>query len=113
MGAITVAWPELQNEHGGRLLWFGSWLVGDDGSEGAWFYTGRGGERASYTLPPEATGVRVRRWLNEGLEPEYADVSSLGTVLSLHPERLDFDVRQRFSRLPVEFDDPADARRVR
>lgn len=103
MDAITVAWPEVENEHGGRLLWFGSWLVGDDGAEGPWFYTGRGGERGSYRPPPEATGLRVRRWLNEGLEPEYADLLSLAVSAPVYPERLDFDLRQPFSRLPADF----------
>lgn len=113
MGEITVAWPALENEHGGRLLWFGSWLVSDDGSEGPWFYTGRGGEYGSYHPPPEATGLRVRRWLNEGLEPEYADVLSLSAISTLSPERLDFDVRQEFSRLPEQFAEPAETRRMR
>ncbi|MCC7364336.1 MAG: hypothetical protein IT303_08170 [Dehalococcoidia bacterium] len=104
MGEITVEWPAQENEHGGRLLWFGSWLVGESGAEGEWFYTGRGGVRETYRVPPVASGVRIRRWPNEGLDAEYADVVGLGGLARLCPERLDFDVRQRFSRLPVDFE---------
>src|SRR5262249_14564287 len=71
MPSITVTWPVVENEHGWDMLWFGAWLVGNDGSEGPWFYNGRGGESSSYDVPPVATGVRFRRWPNEGLDAEY------------------------------------------
>jgi hypothetical protein len=100
MTAITVAWPDSANEHGGRMLWFGSWLTGDQGSEGAWFYSGRGGERQSYPIPPGATGVRIRRWPNEGLDAEYADVLVHELPEQLAADALDFDAPQPFSLLP-------------
>ena len=83
------------------MLWFGSWLAGTDGSEGAWFYSGRGGDVLSYDIPSSATGLRIRRWPNEGLDAEFADIMSLpqnGDVLVV--EDLDFDTRQPFSSLP-------------
>jgi hypothetical protein len=100
---LTIDWPEEQNEHGGRLLWFGSWLFGDQGEEGPWFYTGRGGERSTCSVPAGASGLRIRRWPNEGLEAEYADLLSLEGVTEIRADWLDFDARQQFSRLPVDF----------
>ncbi len=100
MTSITVAWPDAPNEHGGRMLWFGSWLTGHQGFEGAWFYSGRGGERTSYPIPPGATGLRIRRWPNEGLDAEYADVLVHEAPESLAAEALDFDAPQPFSLLP-------------
>jgi hypothetical protein len=110
MGSITVTWPEVENEHGAAMLWFASWLKGDDGSEGKGFYSGRGGDRQSYPGPPDATGLRIRRWPNEGLDAEYVDVIPLGDVHrvapaldsgALDPGSLDFDAPQRFSRLEL------------
>ena len=71
---ITVHWPQLSNEDGYGLLWFASWIVDDEGVEGDWFYSGRGGETQTTPVPDEAIGVRVRRWPSEGIEAEYADV---------------------------------------
>ncbi len=99
---VEIAWPALPNEHGGRMLWFGSWLVGHEGAEAAWFYSGRGGERGCYTVPPDATGLRIRRWPNEGFDAEYADVLDLSACRELKPADLDFDRRQRFSLLEEE-----------
>lgn len=101
MSEIAIAWPAERNEHGDPMLWVGSWLVGRNGEEGDGIYTGRGGERRAYTVPATVTGLRIRRWPNEGLEPEYVDVLDLGAMGELRPERLDFDIRQPFSRLDL------------
>ena len=99
MHELVVTLPEETNEHGDRMLWYGSWLVGADGVEGEGFYSGRGGGVGRYTVPSAAVGLRMRRWPNEGLEPEYADVLDLARVRELGAGDLDFDVRQRFSML--------------
>jgi hypothetical protein len=98
MSELAIAWPAEQNEHGGQMLWAGAWLVGGAGEEGPAIYSGRGGEAGRYRVPAAATGVRIRRWPNEGLEPEYADVLDLNGN-ELRPEHLDFDRKQPFSRL--------------
>jgi hypothetical protein len=103
MRQVVVHWPADRDEHGGKMLWFGSWLVGAEGAEAGWFYSGRGGESGSYEIPAEATGIRVRRWPNEGLEPEYADIVPLNGAGELSAGDLDFDHRQQFSRLPADF----------
>ena len=103
MQSITVAWPHEENEHGAPMLWFGSWLRGDDGSEGLGFYSGRGGDKTSYAVPPDATGLRIRRWPNEGLDAEYVDVVPLSEVHEVAAAALDFDSPQRFSRLQLIF----------
>ncbi len=100
MDELTVAWPSTENEHGEPMLWFGSWLVGDAGGEGGWFYSGRGGTRARYSAPNGVTGVRIRRWPNEGFDAEYVDLLDLNGGAEIHPAELDFDVRQRYSLLP-------------
>lgn len=99
MQSITVDWPAATNEHGRPMLWFASWLSGSDGAEGAWFYSGRGGGADSYRVPVEATGLRVRRWPNEGLDAEYADLTRLEGLTRVVAEALNFDVAQPFSRL--------------
>ena len=103
MPEITIEWPAERNEHGRPLRWFGSWLVDDGGVEGPWFYSGHGGARQSCAMPPEAIGLRIRRWPNEGLDAEYADIVPINGVREVHPGQLNFDVRQDFSLLPVEF----------
>jgi hypothetical protein len=85
------------------MLWFGSWLVGDCGSEGGWFYSGRGGEDGVYAVPSDVTGVRIRRWPSDGLDPEYCDLPPPERDIELALEALDFDTRQRFSLLPEDF----------
>ncbi|MHB8577219.1 MAG: hypothetical protein ACYDCQ_18055 [Dehalococcoidia bacterium] len=96
---MAVSWPDLPNEHGGRMLWFGSWLAEGVDLEAGWFYSGRGGVRDEYRVPVGAAGLRIRRWPNEGLDPEYVDVLDFATLSELRPDELDFDVQQRFSRL--------------
>ena len=100
MVSVTVHWPRVPNEHGGTTLWFGSWLVGDSGGEGAKFYSGRGGDVDTYVAPHRATGLRIRRWPNEGLDAEYADVLELPPGQSLSADDLDFDTRQKYANIP-------------
>lgn len=99
MPELAITWPVEDNEHGEQMLWVGTWLVGGSGLEGEGIYSGRGGEQRVYAVPATATGLRVRRWPNEGLDAEYVDVLDLSTRRELRPEQLDFDVRQPFSRL--------------
>lgn len=98
MGTIRVLWPAETNEHGRPLLWFASWLTGDAGVEGEWFYSGHGGTDGEYPVPPYATGVRIRRWPNEGLDAEYTDILDLAAARHLSAAALDFDSTQPFSR---------------
>jgi hypothetical protein len=100
--SIRIRWPEVPNEQGRPMLWFGSWLTGGDGQEAEWFHSARGGAAGTYPVPPHATGLRIRRWPNDGLEAEYADLLDLGTLTDLVATDLDFDTRQRFSLLPME-----------
>ena len=86
------------------MLWFASWLRGNDGAEGAWFYSGHGGGSETYPVPPESTGLRIRRWPNEGLDAEYADILTITDSGHLAAESLDFDAPQRFSRLASHFE---------
>lgn len=51
-----------------------------------------------YPIPAEATGLRIRRWPNEGLDAEYSDVLALDRLSQLFPSSLDFDATQPFSR---------------
>jgi hypothetical protein len=103
MADITIDWPAQRNEHGRPLLWFASWLVGDDGSEGEAIYNGRGGEQTRCPVPRAAIGLRIRRWPNEGFDAEYVDLIPVNGTGTIHPDQLDFDVRQRFSLLPEDF----------
>ena len=83
------------------MLWFGSWLVGSIGEEGSWFYSGRGDSSDRYPVPDFATGLRIRRWPNEGLDAEYVDLVPAPVGAELEPAQLDFDARQGFSLLPA------------
>ena len=97
------------NEHGRPMLWFGSWLSGSGGGEGLWFYSGRGGCFESYEVPAEATGLRIRRWPNEGLDAEYADITAFAELSNLDVTSLDFDAPQPFSRLSFTHSTPQEA----
>ncbi len=101
MYAITVSWPAEINEQGRPMLWFGSWLRADEGAEGDWFYSGRGGESSAYPVPEWATGLRIRRWPNEGFDAEYCDLLDLHALAEVAAGSLDFESPQRFSRLPA------------
>ncbi len=100
---LTIHWPDELNEHGWPMLWFGSWLTGEDGWESGWFYRGRGNLSEGYPIPADASGFRIRKWPSEGIDPEYADVSFNG-VSEFWAEKLDFDVEKEHSRLPQRFD---------
>ena len=100
--ALTLHWPELMNEEGFGLLWFGSWIVDDEGVEGEWFYSGRGGETQTAAIPEEAIGVRIRRWPSEGLEAEYADMLLGREPDEVWAEQLNFDTKQPFARIPAD-----------
>ena len=90
---IVVEWASETNEEGGPTRWLGSWLVSGDAVEGAWFYGGYGGERTTHAVPAGATGIRVRKWLSEGLDPEYIDVGLNGETV-VQTGALDFDAPQ-------------------
>jgi hypothetical protein len=92
---LVVDWPAAENEHGGQLLWHGSWLLGEDGVEGDEFYRGRGGTTGSYDVPPGTAGVRIRRWPHEAFGPEYADIVPLPPGRRITAGDLDFE------RMPV------------
>ena len=100
--AFTVHWPELENEHGYGLLWLGSWIIDDEGAEGDWFYSGRGGSTQTEAIPDDAIGVRIRRWPSEGLEAEYVDVLLSDHVTEVWAQQLNFDVKQPFARIPAD-----------
>jgi hypothetical protein len=100
---IRIDWPAQRNVHGGSALWFAAWLVGDAGEEAGALYNGRGGESTTGDVPPDATGIRFYRWINEGLDPEYCDIDLPASVFD--PANLDFDRAQRFSRLRLHPDD--------
>ncbi len=100
MTSITVHWPRVPNEHGDTMLWFGSWLVGNDGREGPSIYSGRGGDVDTYQAPDGATGLRVRRWPNEGLDAEYADLLQLDPAITISADELNFDSRQPYTHIP-------------
>ena len=99
--ALAIEWPEAVNEHGDPMLWFGAWLVGDEGVEGEWFHSGRGTAQTSHTVPAAATGVRLRRWPNEGLAPEYADLVPVPSDPVRAADVL-FEREQPFSLLPAD-----------
>ncbi|MEX0781327.1 MAG: hypothetical protein WD557_01670 [Dehalococcoidia bacterium] len=100
--SIRIDWPNVDNEQGRPMLWFGSWLTGSDGSEAEWFHSARGAAAATYPVPAHATGIRVRRWPSDGLDAEYADLLDLERITDIVATDLDFDTRQQFSLLPVE-----------
>lgn len=102
-GSIRIHWPEVANEQGRPMLWFGSWLVDGNGREGGWFHSGRGGAESAHAVPGDVIGIRIRRWPNDGLEPEYADLVPLNGTTELTATELEFDRRQQFSLLPEDF----------
>lgn len=96
---VTVQFPVAQNEQGESTLWLASWLWGNSGEEGGWFYSGRGGEEVAVAPPSGAGGIRIRRWVSDGLPPEYADWA-LATGLLL-AGALDFDRPQPHARFSL------------
>jgi len=95
-----VTWQAGKNEQERPLLWFGSWLVGEDGEEGDWFYSGFGETPTEHEAPEGVTGIRIRRWPSEGLDPEYVDIP-LAERVELDVNTLDFYREQAYSRLRI------------
>ena len=62
---LIIDWGEADKAAGDRKRWMGSWVVARDGEEGDYFHEGPGGEVATYTVPPEAIGIRLRWWPSE------------------------------------------------
>jgi|SRR5579883_45948 hypothetical protein len=89
---VRIQWAALTNEQRGPMRWLGSWVVREDGTEGAWFYSGFGSESTTHDVPPEALAVRIRRWVSEGLDPEYVDVPCAEAEIAT--DALDFDTPQ-------------------
>jgi hypothetical protein len=102
MTDITISFPYTLNEQGRPMIWFGSWLVGDNGMEGPWFHSDRGAAEVRVSVPTDATGLRIRRWPNDGFDAEYADILDLG-VREVDAASLEYDRRQKFSLLNEEF----------
>jgi hypothetical protein len=103
IASIAITFPEEINEQGRPMLWFGSWLVGGEGQEGAWFHSGRGAGAGVYDVHAEATGLRIRKWPNDGFEAEYADVLDLSSIGVITADELDFDIRKKYCSLPEDF----------
>ena len=85
------------------MLWFGSWLIGQAGEEGGWFHSARGAGAGVFDVPAEATGIRIRKWPNDGFEAEYADVLEISGLGVISAGELDFDIRKQYSSLPESF----------
>lgn len=66
---LTIDWGEADKAPQDRKRWMGSWVVSADGEEGEYFYEGAGGQVATYPVPAEAIGIRLRWWPaeNEGI----------------------------------------------
>jgi hypothetical protein len=100
MPGLTVTFPFVLNEQERPMIWFAAWLVGHEGVEGDWIHSARGAAEVTVGVPPEATGLRIRKWPNDGFEAEYVDLLDLTGVTHVDAGALDFDVRQTYSRLP-------------
>ena len=105
MTDINISFPYVLNEQGRPMIWFGSWLVDDDGAEGNWFHSDRGSAEVRVSIPADAIGLRIRRWPNDGFDAEYADILDLAGRADIDAGALDYDRRQRFSLLSEEFSD--------
>jgi hypothetical protein len=92
-GWLGIEWGREINEQGGVMRWLASWLTGDRGHELDWFYSGWGDETTEHAVPAAATGVRLRKWVSEGLDPEYLDLP-LDRSTVIRTAALDFDARQ-------------------
>ncbi len=71
---LRVRWHAATSDFGLQMPWFGSWLIGAEGLEGEWFHSGRGAALTEHQAPADASGVRLRFWPSEGLDPEYIDI---------------------------------------
>ena len=99
--SITVIWPPALNEDDSPMLWLGTWLVGTEGMEGDWCHSGRGEAETEHQVPESVTGMRLRKWPNEGLAPEYADVIPI-PERTLAAESAIFEREQPFSLLGLD-----------
>ena len=93
VGRLVIEWGAESNEQGGPMRWLASWLTGDQGHELDWFYSGWGDETTEHAIPAAATGVRLRKWVSEGLDPEYLDLPIERSTL-IRTAALDFDAQQ-------------------
>lgn len=108
--SITVHWPDSLNDFGRPMLWLATWLIGEAGEEGDWFFSGRTADGNSgsdeglgpHAVPADATGIRVRRWPDEEFSPEYADLIPIPSEV-IRVDALSFDRRQIHSRLQPNF----------
>jgi hypothetical protein len=103
MTHINLSFPYVLNEQERPMIWFASWLVGDDGTEGAWFHSDRGSAEVRVTPPAGATGIRIRRWPNDGFDAEYADILDFRGMSDIDAGELEYDRRQQFSLLAEDF----------
>lgn len=101
---VRIRWHGATSDFGLSMPWFGSWLIGAEGVEGDWFHSGRGAAETEHNVPPGATGVRLRFWPSEGLDPEYVDVPLPRDAEThvIETAALDLDRPGPHSRLPRE-----------
>ena len=100
---ITLNLRRRLDEQGESMLWFVSWVVGDDGEEGEWFYSGVDSASGAYQAPANAIGLRIRRWPSPGTDPEYVDLPLNSEAAQTVTDRgLQFDRRQPHSRLTFD-----------
>lgn len=59
---LVVDWGESDKDESERRIWLAAWLVDKDGTEGDFFYDGRGGQTTTHQVPAEAVGFRLRWW---------------------------------------------------
>lgn len=99
---VRIRWHGGTSDFGLLMPWFGSWLIGANGVEGDWFHSGRGAAETEHAAPDGATGVRLRFWPSEGLDPEYVDVPLVeaGETQLIETARLELDRPGPHSRLP-------------
>lgn len=99
---VRIHWHGAVSDFGQPMPWFGSWLIGADGIEGDWFHSERGEAATEHDVPAGATGVRLRFWPSEGLDPEYVDVALPAGVEAhaIDTAALDLDRPGPHSRLP-------------
>ena len=71
---LQIRWHAATSDFGLQMPWFGAWLIGAEGLEGEWFHSGRGAAVTEHETPADASGVRLRFWPSEGLDPEYIDI---------------------------------------
>ena len=102
---LQIRWHAAASDFGLQMPWFGSWLIGAEGLEGEWFHSARGAALTEHQAPTDASGVRLRFWPSEGLDPEYIDIDLPGNLPGdtetylIDTASLDFDRPGPHSRL--------------